>query len=504
MAPMLVSAIHSLFTLPVMIAILTGTIGGIIIGAIPGLTATMAVALLIPVTFGMNPIVGLALMGGVYSGGMFGGSISSILLSTPGTPAAAATTFDGYPLTRQGKGGLAITVSTVASFWGGIISTFALLLLAPLLAKLSLKFGPSEYFLLAIMGLASIVTLTSGNLVKGLISGLIGLIIATIGMDPIAGYRRFTFGIVDLYGGISFMPALIGLFSITQILALTSESQIVQELATVPKKLKREKMPKGMYPTIARGGLLGTFVGILPGAGATIAAFISYNLAKQISKTPEKFGKGNPEGVAASESANNGVVGGSLVPLLTLGIPGNSVAAALMGGLMIQGLIPGPELFTRYGAVTYGFILSLFFANIFFLIMGLYFAPLFARVSTVSNAILIPAIAILSVIGSYAINNSIFDVGLMIVFGITGYFLDKAGFSLGAIVLGLILGPIAELGFGQSLIISKGSPMIFFTRPISIVLWVLIILLILPAFRGRALKKRRQKEGESKTDIAGE
>ncbi len=501
MLSILIPALQTLFTFKVMLAILMGTIGGIIIGAIPGLTATMAVALLIPVTFGMDPVVGLSMMGGVYSGGMYGGAISSILLSTPGTPAAAATTFDGYPLTRQGKGGLAITVATVASFWGGIISTFALLLLAPLLARFALKFGPPEYFLLAIMGLASIVTLTSGNLVKGLISGLLGLIIATIGMDPITGYIRFTWGITDLFEGVSFMPALIGLFSISQILSLTSEAQIVQELATAPKSLKRQKMPKGLAPTIARGGLLGTIVGILPGAGATIAAFISYNFAKQISKTPEKFGKGNPEGVAASESANNGVVGGSLVPLLTLGIPGNSVAAALLGGLMIQGLIPGPELFTKHGAITYGFILSLFFANIFFLILGLYFAPLFAKVSTVSNAILIPAIAMLSVIGSYAINNSIFDVGLMLFFGIAGYFLHKAGFSLGAIVLGLILGPIAELGFGQSLIISNGSPLIFFTRPISIILWIIIILLILPAFSGGILKKQRQKEGEDESNI---
>ncbi len=504
MSTMLLSAFHSLISPSVLLAVLTGTIGGIIIGAIPGLTATMAVALLIPVTFGMNPVVGLALMGGVYSGGMYGGAISSILLSTPGTPAAAATAFDGYPLTRQGRGGLAITVATVASFWGGIISTFALLLLAPLLAKFALKFGPPEYFLLAIMGLASIVTLTSGNLIKGLISGLLGLIIATIGMDPITGYIRFTWGIVDLYEGVSFMPALIGLFSISQILQLTSESQIVQELAIAPKRLKREKLPKGLAPTITRGGLLGTIVGILPGAGATIAAFISYNFAKQISKHPEKFGKGNPEGVAATESANNGVVGGSLVPLLTLGIPGNSVAAALMGGLMIQGLIPGPELFTKHGAITYAFILSLFLANIFFLILGLYFAPMFAKVATVSNAILIPAIAILSVIGSYAINNSLFDVGLMLFFGITGYFLHKAGFSLGAIVLGLILGPIAELGFGQSLIISNGSPWIFFSRPISIVLWIFIILLILPAFKGGIMKKMRAKEGESDSDAAGE
>lgn len=484
------SAAVSLVDPVVIIAIIAGTVGGIIIGAIPGLTATMAVALLIPVTFGMDTVVGLALMGGVYSGGMYGGAISSILLCTPGTPAAAATAMDGYPLTRKGHGGMAIAVATVASFTGGVISTLMLLLIAPLLAQFALKFGPPEKFLLAIMGLASIITLTSGNLIKGLISGLIGLVIATIGMDPIAGFLRFTFGTVDLYEGVPYIPALLGLFSVSQILGLTSESTIVQEMATDVNKLKREKLPTGLVSTKIRGGLIGSIVGMLPGAGATIASFISYNFAKQISKNPKSFGKGNPVGVAAAESANNGVVGGSLVPLLTLGIPGNSVAAALMGGLMIKGLIPGPELFTVHGEITYGFILSLFLANVAFLILGLYFAPLFARIATVSNSILIPSISILSIIGSYAIRNSLFDVGVMLVFGLVGYFVNKAGFSLGAIVLGIILGPIAEMGFGQSLIMSKGSPSIFFSSAICIVLWIFIALLVMPTILGKLKKKK--------------
>lgn len=480
MLTMLFDAAVQLMDPTVLLSLFMGTFGGIIIGAIPGLTATMAVALLIPVTFAMGPISGLAMMGGVYSGGMYGGAISSVLLSTPGTPAAAATAFDGYPLTRQGKGGTAIVTATVASFMGGIISTLFLLTLAPILARFALKFGPPEYFLLAIMGLASIVTLTSGNLIRGLISGFLGLVIATVGMDPIAGYIRFSGGIPDLYEGVSFMPALIGLFSISQILELTSESTIVQELATDVNKLKRDPLPKGLWPTIGRGGVIGSIVGMLPGAGATIAAFISYNFAKQFAKDSDTFGKGNPKGVAAAESANNGCVGGSLVPLLTLGIPGNSVAAALMGGLMIKGLIPGPELFTKYGTITYAFILSLFLANVVFLVLGIYLAPFFAKVATVSNAVLIPGIAILSIVGSYAINNSMFDVWLMLFFGIGGYFLHRSGFSLGAIVLGLILGPIAEQGFGQSLIISDGSPLIFFTRPLCLILWSVIAALLLP------------------------
>lgn len=487
-------ALSALMDPAVLFSVTAGTIVGIIVGAMPGLTATMAVALLIPVTFGMQPLVGLALMGGVYCGGMYGGAISSILLSTPGTPAAAATAFDGYPMTKQGKGGTAITVATWASFWGGIFSTVALLLMAPALAHFSLRFGPPEYFVLAVMGLSSIVTLTKGSMVKGLMSGFLGLVLATIGMDPISGYMRFTFNSIDLFDGIPFMPALIGLFSVSQILDLTAETHIVEDLTDTIATIKRSRLPKGLSSTIAKGSVIGTIVGMLPGAGATIAAFISYNFAKQSSRDSDTFGKGNPKGVAASESANNGCVGGSLIPLLTLGIPGNSVAAALMGGLLIQGLIPGPELFSKYGAMTYGFIISLFIANIIFLVLGLYLAPYFAKVTSTPNALLIPGIAILSVIGSYAINNNMFDVWLMIGFGICGYFLEKGGFSTGALVLGLILGPIAELGFGQALIMSAGSPMIFFERPLCILLWVITILLMLPAFAGNFKKAKNRVE----------
>ena len=485
MTDLIFEGLRSLLNLPVLLALVGGTAGGIVIGAIPGLTATMAVALLIPVTFGMDPVVGLAMMGGVYSGGMYGGAISSILLSTPGTPAAAATAFDGYPMTKKGLGSQALAVATVSSFWGGIISTIALLFVAPSLARVALRFGPPEFFLLAILGLTSIVTLTKGNLIKGLISGVLGMLIAVVGMDPINGFIRFAGDTIELYEGIDFMPALIGLFSISQLFELSSSTHIVQLEGQAT--FGRTKLPKGLSGTIARGGLIGTLVGMLPGAGATIASFISYNFAKTTDKDGDSFGKGNPKGVAAAESANNGCVGGSLVPLLTLGIPGNSVAAALMGGLMIHNLIPGPELFTRYGAVTYGFIISLFLANIVFLILGLYFAPLFARVTTAPNALLIPLITVLSVIGSFAIKGSLFEVWLMLAFGVGGYFLKRMGFDVGALVLGLILGPVAESGFGQALAISGGDPSIFFTRPLCLVLWVCVVLLLLPAF----IRKRK-------------
>ena len=477
---MIVDALMSLATPSVLLAVMIGTVAGMVVGGMPGLTATMAVALLIPVTFSLEPLTGLVLMGGVYCGAMYGGSIPAILLHTPGTPAAVATALEGYPLTQQGRGGLALKVSVISSFTGGIFSTAVLLLTAPLLAIFALKFGPPEYFLLAILGLVGIVSLAEeGRLIKALISGILGLIVAVVGTDPISGALRYTMEVRDLYDGVQFMPVLIGMFSITEMLKLTNATRIMHssaEIATV----KRERMPKGLGKFIALGSGVGTLVGILPGEGATIAAFISYNIARQHSKNRKLFGHGNPEGIAAAESGNNGCVGGSLVPTLTLGIPGNSVAAALLGGLMIHGLIPGPELFTKYGQITYGFIFSMFLANLIFLGLGLYFAPYFARISLVPTSLLIPAICLFSVLGSYAMEGAIFDVFVMLFFAVAALFLEKAGFSLGALILGLILGPIAETGFAQGLIIGHGSYSVFFTRGPCQILWAVILLLLVP------------------------
>jgi len=474
----LLDALQAVLSYSVLFAIFIGTISGIIIGGMPGLTATMAVALLIPITFSFSPLIGLALMGGVYAGAMYGGSIPAILLSTPGTPAAAATAIEGYPLTKQNKGGMALKVSVIASFIGGTFSVVVLLAISPILAEFALKFGPAEYFLLALMGLTGVISVADGGFNKGIISGLIGLIIALIGTDPMTGMTRYDFGLVELYEGVSFMPALIGMFSITQMLALTGET-LLNKCSTNVKKIKREPMPKGMWPYIGIGTFNGTIIGIIPGEGATIAAFISYNIAKQKSKLKHLFGKGNPEGIAAAEAGNNACVGGSLVPLLTLGVPGNTVSAALMGGLMIQGLIPGPELFTTHATITYGFILSLFIANIIFLVIGLFFAPYFAKIAKIPTAILIASISVFAIIGSYSINNSMFDVWLMLLFALFGFFLNKLGFSLSAIILGMILGPIAENGFTQALTISAGNGAIFFESIIAKILWIIIFILLL-------------------------
>ncbi|PIE64165.1 MAG: C4-dicarboxylate ABC transporter permease [Desulfobacterales bacterium] len=478
---MIFESIQVLFTPSSLLAVLIGTVSGVLVGGMPGLTATMAVALLIPVTFVLEPVTGLILMGGVYCGAMYGGSIPAILLRTPGTPAAVATAMEGYPMSRKGHGGLALKVSVISSFSGGVFSAFVLLCVAPILARFALTFGPPEYFLLAILGLVGIVSMADdeNSLVKALISGLLGLILAVIGTDPISGMLRYTMGLTDLYDGVAFMPALIGMFSISQMLDLTGVKQIVTDTSTL-KKIKREPFPKGLKRFIGLGSATGTVVGILPGEGATIAAFLSYNFARQRSKNKKLFGQGNPEGIAAAEAGNNGCVGGSLIPTLTLGIPGNSVAAALMGGLIIHGLIPGPELFTKYGVMTYAFILSLFLANIIFLIMGLSLAPYFARISLIPTAFLIPVVCLFSLLGSYAMNNSVLDIFVALLCGFVAIILHRTGFSLGALILGLILGPIAEAGFAQALIIGHGSYSIFFTRPQAIVLWIIIVFLLIP------------------------
>ncbi len=480
------------FSFEALLTIAIGTIAGVAIGGMPGLTATMAVGLLVPFTYTMDPTMGLMLLGGIYCGAMYGGSIPAILLNTPGTPAAVATAIEGYPMSKQGRGALALKVSVTASFMGGSFSVLILLLFAPFLARQALAFGPAETFLLALMGLAGIISIADENssLIKALIAGLIGMIIAVIGTDDMSGSLRYTMGMIELIDGIDFMPALIGLFSMIQMLELAGMKTHEIDTSLIDKQHKKEPMPKGIFKHMALGSGTGTLIGILPGEGATIAAFISYNFSKRISKVKELFGKGNPEGIAAAEAGNNGCVGGSLVPTLTLGIPGNSVAAALMGAFIIQGMIPGPELFTEYADRTYPFIISMFVANGVFLIVGLTFAPYLARIALIPPAIMVPVVSAFAVLGSYALNNAVFDIYMMIGFALGGLVLKKLGFSLEALILGLILGPIAEGGFTQGMIIGHGSPMIFFESSIAKVMWVIIFILLIPPLYSYLKSKR--------------
>lgn len=458
------------------------------------LSTAMGVALLLPITFGMDPASGLITLGGIYCGAIFGGSISAILIHTPGTPASAATAIEGYELTKKGQAAKALTVACVASFIGGLLSCISLYFFSPLLAQLALQFKSPEYFWLSLFGLTIIAGVSNKSLLKGLISGVLGLLISTIGMDPMEGVERFMFNQSELYNGINVTCALIGLFSMSQVLVLAEGK--IKERGRLPQKIGRFGLSKAemkqIAPTTIRSWIIGNIIGILPGAGATIASFIGYNEARQFSKHKEEFGHGSIEGVAGSEAANNAVTGGSLIPTLTLGIPGESVTAVLMGGLIIHGLQPGPELFTTYADMTYTFFAGFVLVQFFMLVIGLFGSKMFAQISRLSDAILIPSIFLLCVVGSYAINNSTFDVGVMVVFGVIGYLAHHFDLNNAAIVLGLILGPIGENGLRRSLMISNGDPSILFS---SVICWVLIALCVVgilsPLFFSRMEKKMK-------------
>lgn len=461
-----------------LLAIFGGVTIGIIIGALPGLSATMGVALLLPITFGMDAGIGLSMLVALYCGAMYGGSISAILLHTPGTPAAAATCLDGYPMAQKGQAGKAIGFSLVASFCGGMFSAFALLFIAPPLSKVSLLFGPPEYFSLAVLGLTLIATLTQGDWIKGSISGSVGLLIAMVGLDIVTAQSRFTFGRIELLSGIPLVVALIGVFSISQALILVEKEPAARFEA---KKISGEILPKlgelkAVWLTILRSSIIGTWIGMIPGTGGDLATWVGYNEAKRSSKNSELFGTGIPEGVVASEAANNAVTGGALIPLLVLGIPGSSVTAVLLGGFLVHGLRPGPKFMTEYGDLSFTIIISLFIANIAMLILGIFFGKLGVLIAKIRDDFLVPVIITLSVIGSYAINNNMFDVVLMLIFGLLGYFMVKLNFPIAPMVLGLILGPLAETGLQQSLIISSGDWMIFFTKPLSLGLLILALI----------------------------
>ena len=498
--------VNALSPMNIVIMIASVTMG-IVIGCMPGLSAAMGVALLLPLTFGMEPSAGLIMLGGIYCGAIFGGSISAILIHTPGTPASAATAIDGYAMTLKGKAGKALATACIASFWGGLLSCISLYFFAPMLAKLAMEFGSPEYFWLSLFGLTIIAGINTDSMILGLMSGAFGLVLSTIGMDPMQGVERFMFGQDSLYNGINITCALIGLFSMSQAFIL-AEKAIVQRAKAAKFKdrimLSLQEM-KQITPTVIRSWIIGNIIGLLPGAGASIACFLGYNEAKRFSKHPEEFGKGSIEGIAGSEAANNAVTGGSLIPTLTLGIPGESVTAVLMGGLIIHGLQPGPELFTKYAPMTYTFFGGFVVIQFFMLLIGLLGCRGFAQISRLSDAILIPSVAVLCVVGSFAIHKNFFDVVIMMIFGVLGYLVRKFDLNPAAIVLALILGPIGENGLRRSLRLSGGSPAILFSTPLC---WVLIALCVFgvcsPIFMNRMEKKAVEDAGGDIPDETGD
>ncbi|MTI18172.1 hypothetical protein E1162_13075 [Rhodobacteraceae bacterium RKSG542] len=462
-----------------LLAVLAGVTGGVIIGSLPGLTSTMGVALLIPLTFSMPAEAGLAMLGGIYLASTYSGSISAILLNIPGTPAAVATLLDGHPMSKRGESTRALALATFGSSIGGILSIIALFLIAPPLAAFSLKFGAPEYFLLAVFGITVIASLSAGAMEKGLMAGAFGLLLSTIGAHPVTGDLRFSFNSPVLYDGIPMVVSLIGLYSIPEVISMVSrkradigkaaEAEPRGALSYLPEVLKQKL-------NILRSSLIGIIVGIIPGVGCSVGGFLSYDAAKRGSKHAEEFGKGSAEGVLASETANNAVTGGTLIPLLTLGVPGNPVTAVLLGGLMIHGLRPGAELFTLNADITYGFIVSLLVANILFVPIGLIFARYCAKVIQIPTSVLAPCILALAVIGSYSIRGSVEDILIMLFMGLVGFVMNLFAVPRAPLVLGLVLGTLAESELARSLALVRGDVPAFMmqlvTRPICIVLLI--------------------------------
>ncbi|MFZ7104060.1 MAG: tripartite tricarboxylate transporter permease [Peptococcaceae bacterium] len=472
---------------------LVGVISGTVIGALPGLGPSAGLAVLLPLTFGADPVSGIIMLAGIYYGAMYGGAITSILINTPGDSAAVMTTLDGYPLTIKGKAGPAMGMAAFSSFIGGTFGIIVFTFLAPALAKFALSFGPPEYFALMVLGLTTLAGMTGSNPTKGFISALIGLMLAVVGLDLVTGLPRYTFGRMELFSGIDFIPVAMGVFGIGEILVTAEEKFDIDALKKADLSFKR------LFPSardwarskwvIIRGTVAGFFIGMLPGAGATIASFISYGMAKKSSKHPEEFGQGAIEGVAAPECANNAASVGAFVPLLTLGVPGSASTAILMGALMMFGLRPGPLLFERNPDFVWGLIGSMYVGNVILILMVMVFVPIFVRVLQVPRASLNAVVMAFILMGAYSLNNSMFDVYLTIGFGVLGYFMKKLNYPGAPLVLALVLGQLLENSLRQSLILSEGSVGIFFARPISALLMIVAIgAVFVPIFKGMIKK----------------
>lgn len=493
---LLANGFATLFSQPLVILLsLTGVFVGIVIGAMPGLTATMGVAILLPFTFGMDALSGLTMICGVYFGGIYGGSITAILLKIPGTPAAAATAIDGFALTKKGMAGIALGTAIFSSFIGGTLSVLVLAFMAPKLANVALEFSASETFALAVFGLSIIASIAGKSLVKGLIAGFVGLLFSTVGLDPMGGFPRFTGGFSELMN-VPFIPVMIGLFAAAEAFKSMEESGIIKNKAA---ELARIIPPwstfKKLLPTILRSSVMGMTIGAIPGAGADIAAFVAYNEARRFSKTPENFGKGELSAVAACESGANGCTGGALLPMLTLGIPGDSVTAVMLGALTIQGLHPGPLLFKDHSDLVFSLFAGMLISYVIMLVVGLGSLRFMGKILQLPKSILTPTIMALCIVGTYAINNSMFDVGIMLISGLIGYFMQKWDFPPSPIVLALIMGPMAESSFRRALSLSGGSYDFLYTRPITAAfLIVAMSSLFVPVIR-RMLQKRRKQKG---------
>lgn len=498
MFDLLFTGLKIILTPSTFLLITAGTILGVIFGALPGVSASMAVALALPFAYAMNPVIAIAFLVAVYCASITGGGITAILFKIPGTPSSAPTTFDGYPMAQRGEAGKALGFSLVASAVGGMVAAFAMALISPQLSSIALKFGPSELFAVSFLGLSVLSCLDSDNIVKTLISGLLGLFLACIGMDPMLGIARFTWGSSTLLSGIEMIPVMIGLFAVTEVLKQTGKPRT--KLESVSKDDDGSKV-KTVLPgfkeiwdtkaTMARSSVLGTIVGILPGAGATIASFLSYAIEKKVSKRADKLGTGIADGIVASEAANNAATGGSMVPLLSLGIPGGNAAAIMMTALVIKGVQIGPLLVKTqpdYLASVFG---SMFVTNIVMVIVAMAVAKVFAKILAVPYTILGPVIVMLATIGAYALKNNSGDVLLMATAGIIGYLFVKLKYNSAALVLGLVLGQMSESNFRRAYTLTNGSLATIFTKPITAVLMTACVIMLVYPLIKFALEKKK-------------
>lgn len=494
---LLLEAILVVFQPANLFFVIGGMMIGVIFGSLPGISASMGIVLMLPFTYYMGIIPSCILLVALYVGASYGGSITAIMFNTPGTPEACATTFDGYPMAQQGKAGKALGLAMSGSAIGSIFSVFAMLLLAPTLSQVALKIQSAEYFALTILGIACIASVGSKNLIRALITGLLGILIALVGMDPMTGVSRMTFGQLSLLGGVEFIPVMIGAFAMAEILHQIVERHQTQSFDEADKKLKIESLTlKELFiykTTIIKSAIIGTLIGILPGTGGSIAAIVSYGEAVRSAKDKSRFGKGAEEGVLAPETANNAAAGGAMVPTLVLGIPGSPTTAIILAAFVLQGLQPGPQLMKEQPLLLYTIFLSMLIASIVVFVAARVAVKGFAAVLKLPYSILAPIIVMFSVIGAYAVSNDMSEVWMMLGFGLFGYFMKKYDFSPATLILGLVLGRMMEENFRRQLLLSDGDYSVFATRPITLVIFGFIALVIFSPMVATYMKNRKLK-----------
>lgn len=487
----LIAGLLALMDPQLLVLLFAATLGGVIIGALPGLNATTGAALLLPFTITMDPIPAIAILTTIYCAATFAGAITAILINTPGTSASATTCLDGFPMAQRGEAGRALGMATVSSTIGGIISIVCLMMAAPLLARMAYNFAPPEYFALTVFGISMLATIGDGTPMKNIIAGALGVLLATVGKDLLTTVERFTFGFNELSEGIGFVPVMIGIFGISELLVqaerLQAERKLIQMKAI---KLPSREDYRKVWKTILRSSGIGTFIGILPAEGATVASMIGYNEARRWSKTPEEFGKGAIEGIAGSEAANNSATGGAMVPTLALGIPGSPTAAVILAGLMVHGLQPGPTMFTEQAEFAYAIFWAMLLVNVTFIFVGLFGAKIFARVTFVPVQILWPIVFTFSIVGAYALDQSMLDVYIALASGVIGYFMRRFGYSVVPLAIGLILGGMLEKRLGQSLIMLDDQWWLMFTRPLTLLFFVLTVLALFGPYFWRLFRQR--------------